>query len=78
MSRTNIDIDDELIDGVMRQYGLKSKKEAVDFALRQLYTVPLSLEEALALRGTNFWDGDPVAAELDPAEFPELFAGRTA
>jgi Arc/MetJ family transcription regulator len=36
MSRTNIDIDDELINEAMHKYGLKTKKEAVDLALRRL------------------------------------------
>ena len=34
MTRTNIDLDDELVETVMKQNGLKTKKEAVDFALR--------------------------------------------
>src|SRR5258708_17008646 len=32
MSRTNIDIDDELVARVMKVYRLKTKKEAVDLA----------------------------------------------
>lgn len=35
MTRTNIDINDELIETVLRQNGLATKREAVDFALRQ-------------------------------------------
>jgi Arc/MetJ family transcription regulator len=57
MSRTNIDIDDELVAGVMRQWGLRSKREAVDLALRRMYREPLSKEEALALEGTGWGDG---------------------
>ena len=57
MSRTNIDIDDKLIAGVMRQYGLRTKKDAVNLALRKLYVEPMTLEQALAMRGTG-WDGD--------------------
>ena len=57
MSRTNIDIDDKLIDGVMRRYGLRTKKEAVDYALRRLHVEPMTIEEALAMEGTG-WDGD--------------------
>ena len=34
MSRTNIDIDDELAAEVMRRFGLSTKKAAVDLALR--------------------------------------------
>ena len=57
MARTNIDIDEEACATVMRQYGLKTKRDAVNFALRQLIIEPLSLEGALAMRGTG-WEGD--------------------
>lgn len=33
--RTNIDIDDTLIDEVMKMAGVKTKKEAVDLALKE-------------------------------------------
>ena len=36
MTRTNIDIDDELVETVMKQNGLKTKKDAVEFALRKV------------------------------------------
>ncbi|MGC7102454.1 type II toxin-antitoxin system VapB family antitoxin [Amycolatopsis lurida] len=36
MARTNIDIDDELVERVMRRYGLRTKNEAVNFALRKV------------------------------------------
>jgi Arc/MetJ family transcription regulator len=57
MSRTNIEIDDDVIADVMRRYGLRTKKEAVDYALRRLLVPKMSREEALALRGIG-WDGD--------------------
>lgn len=57
MGRTNIEIDDELIARVQAQYGLRTKREAVDYALRRLLVVPMTREEALAMRGTG-WDGD--------------------
>ena len=57
MSRTNIDIDDELIAEVMRQYGLKTKKEAVDLALRRLVRPRLSPEFIKSLEGIG-WEGD--------------------
>lgn len=57
MSRTNIDIDDELIASVMARYRLSTKREAVDFALRRLRVDPLSRAEVLAMEGTG-WDGD--------------------
>ncbi len=57
MARTNIDIDDEACELVMRQRGLKTKREAVNFALRMAAIKPMSLEEARAMEGSG-WDGD--------------------
>jgi len=57
MSRTNIDIDDELIADVMQQYHIATKREAVDFALRKVRRPVMTKEEALAMRGTG-WEGD--------------------
>jgi Arc/MetJ family transcription regulator len=57
MSRTNIDIDDVLIGMVMRLHGLKTKREAVDFALRRLVGNPMTRDQMLAMRGRG-WDGD--------------------
>jgi len=56
MSRTNIDIDDEACAEVMRQQGFATKREAVNYALRQLVN-KMTLEEALAMQGTG-WEGD--------------------
>lgn len=69
MSRTNIDIDDDLVRQAMRRYGLKTKREAVDLALRRLVGEPLSLEDALAMQGTG-WDADldQLRSEVGPAE----------
>ena len=57
MSRTNIEIDEELITRVMERYGFRSKREAVEGALRGLDVKPFSREEILALHGMG-WDGD--------------------
>lgn len=56
MSRTNIEIDDDACTVVMRRYGLRTKRDAVNFALRELAAVS-SLEEARRLRGSG-WDAD--------------------
>lgn len=37
----------------MRRYGVRTKTEAVDLALRHLAGDPLSREEALAMRGAG-------------------------
>lgn len=57
MSRTNIDIDDDLCQRVMERYHLTTKREAVNLALRQVAGEPMGLEEARAMRGIG-WDGD--------------------
>lgn len=57
MTRTNIDIDDELVGRAIRLYRLRSKKEAVDLALRRLVGEPMTRREALAAEGTG-WAGD--------------------
>ncbi len=57
MARTNIDIDEDLVREVMRRFRVKTKREAVDLALRRLVGTPLTRQSLLALEGTG-WDGD--------------------
>ena len=57
MSRTNIDIDDELCQRVMERFHLSTKREAVNLALRHVAGEPLGLDEARSMRGSG-WDGD--------------------
>ncbi len=58
MGRTNVVVDDGLIERVMRTYGLRTKREAIDFALRRTLAVADDPHaQALALEGTG-WDGD--------------------
>jgi Arc/MetJ family transcription regulator len=59
MARTNIDIDEEACAKVMRRYGLRTKRDAVNFALRQL-SAEMTLEEARAMEGAG-WEGDLAA-----------------
>jgi Arc/MetJ family transcription regulator len=68
--RTNIEIDDALIRKAMALYRLRTKREAVDLALRKLVGEPMSLEEALAMRGTGWGDGLELA-DLRDQEPPE-------
>lgn len=58
MTRTNIDIDDEACEQVMREHRLRTKREAVNLALRSLAASPT---DGLASRRPG-WDGD-----VDPA-----------
>ncbi len=57
MTRTNIEIDDELVGRAMQLYRLRSKREAVDLALRRLVGEPMTRAELLASEGTG-WGGD--------------------
>lgn len=70
MGRTNIDIDDDACAMVMERYGLTTKRDAVNVALRTLAAEPLSLDEARAMRGAG-WDADLDALRTGTA-------GRTA
>ena len=57
MARTNVVVDDQLIEMVMTRYSLRTKREAIDFALRKAIGGVMTKEEALAMRGSG-WDGD--------------------
>lgn len=67
MTRTNIDIDDGLVEKVMGLYNLKTRREAVDLALRKVVGNLMTKEEALAMQG-NGWDGDFEALRGHPIE----------
>ncbi len=55
--RTNIEIDEVLVERAMRLYRLRSKREAVDLALRRLVGEPMGREELLASEGSG-WAGE--------------------
>jgi len=57
MSRTNVELDDALVERVMSRYGVSTKRAAIDLALRRLDLEPMTREEALAMRGSG-WEGD--------------------
>lgn len=57
MARTNIELDEDLVQEVMQRYHLSTKREAVHFALKRAAGDTMSLEEALAMEGTG-WEGD--------------------
>lgn len=51
--RTNIELEEVYIRAIMERYGVRTKTEAVDLALRALAGQPMSREEALAMRGAR-------------------------
>ncbi len=57
MARTNIDIDEVACAAVMKRFGLRSKRDAVNLALRTLAGEALDVEAARGLRGVG-WEGD--------------------
>lgn len=59
--RTNIEIDDDLMDEAQRLTGIRTKREAVDFALRELVARHRRLG-LLELRGRVHWEGDLAAS----------------
>lgn len=54
MTRTNIEIDDALVEEAMRRYGLRTKRAVVDLALRRLVGQAMSREEALSMEGSGW------------------------
>jgi len=57
MVRTNVVIDETLVRKVMEVYGLRTKREAIDFALRYASRTEERKKKALASEGKG-WPGD--------------------
>lgn len=53
MSRTNVNV----LARVQATYGLRTKREAVDYALRRLLVEAFTKEQALVAEGSG-WGGD--------------------
>jgi Arc/MetJ family transcription regulator len=60
--RTNIELEDRYLRAIMDRYGVHTKTEAVDLALRHLAGDPMTREEALAMRGARAIDQLPADA----------------
>ena len=58
MGRTNIEIDDDLVEKAMRFTGARTKREVVDIALRRLVQKASLYRKIRRLRGKLEWDGD--------------------
>jgi Arc/MetJ family transcription regulator len=57
MGRTNVVVDDALVERVKRLYGLTTTREAIDYALRKVAGLPDTHRKILELEGTG-WAGD--------------------
>jgi Arc/MetJ family transcription regulator len=62
--RTNIEIEDVYVQAIMDRYGVRTKTEAVELALRHLAGQPMTREEALGMRGAHALSEVP--AEVEP------------
>jgi Arc/MetJ family transcription regulator len=55
--RTNIEIDEKLMDEILQKTSIKTKKEAVDTALRE-FLRKIKLQELADLEGKVKWEGN--------------------
>ena len=62
--RTNIEIDDKLLKEVMKGFGFRTKREAVEEGLHALKR-RLAYQRLLELGGALRWEGDLEAMRLD-------------
>ncbi len=58
MGRTNIEIDDQLVEKAMRLTGAQTKREVVNIALRRLVEKGSLYRAMRRLRGKLVWEGD--------------------
>ncbi len=68
--RTNILIDDELMERAMALSGLKTKRAVVEAGLRMLIQIEQQAS-VLALRGKLHWEGDLNAMRDDHDEYDD-------
>jgi Arc/MetJ family transcription regulator len=66
--RTNIVLDDELVDKAMKYTGIKTKRELVNFALKELLDRK-ERKSILRLEGKLCWEGD--LGEMRRARFSD-------
>jgi Arc/MetJ family transcription regulator len=64
MMRTNIVIDDDLMQQALQLSGARTKREIVELALRRFVQLKRQ-EEILAYRGKIKWEGDLDAMRTD-------------
>jgi len=77
MSRTNIDLDDELVERAMRLYRLESKRAAVQLALEKLVGERMTKAEMLAMRGVGYpLSNDELEGESDLVDLSSVDFSR--
>lgn len=65
--RTNIEIEETYVNAIMDRYGVRTKTEAVELALRHLAGQPMTRKQALAMRGAHAIDEPPPDVPLTDA-----------
>jgi Arc/MetJ family transcription regulator len=65
MARTNIELDDGLVEKAMRLTGARTKREVVDIALRRLVERGSLYRAIRRLQGKLSWEGDVDAWRTD-------------
>jgi len=55
--RTNVEIDEKLMDEILQKTSIKTKKEVVDSALRE-FLRKIKLQELADVRGKVKWEGN--------------------
>ena len=58
MGRTNIELDDKLVEKAMRLTGAQTKREVVNIALRRLVEKGNLYRAVRRLKGKLAWEGD--------------------
>lgn len=66
MGRTNIELDDRLVEAGLKMTGCKTKKELVQMALKQL-VAKKSRKRLLEFEGEVAWEGDLVVLRKNRA-----------
>jgi Arc/MetJ family transcription regulator len=62
--RTNIEIDQKVIDEILEKTNIKTKREAVDLALKEFLRM-IKLKELSEMAGKVSWTGDLDAMRTD-------------
>jgi Arc/MetJ family transcription regulator len=60
MARTNVVLDDQLVDECVKATGIRTRRALIDHALHELLRHERQ-KEVLALKGNVTWDGDVAA-----------------
>ncbi|MFN3849796.1 MAG: type II toxin-antitoxin system VapB family antitoxin [Spirosomataceae bacterium] len=65
--RTNIDLDDKLVEELMQLSQIRTKKELIHAALKE-YKRRLNMLELSKLWGSNIWEGDLNEMRTEPTQ----------